>query len=59
MELTEKEIAEFKRFKSYYPYRKVYLVDDTANNFREVIAPKTKHYINQVIRNGCKVYELA
>lgn len=58
MELTEKEKNDFKRFKAYYPYRKCYLVDDINNNFREIICPKTKHYINQVIKNGCKVYEI-
>jgi hypothetical protein len=55
MIMTQEQINAIYRMWQYFPYRKCYLM--TKGEAWEVIAPKDKKQVNEMLKTGWKAYE--
>ena len=61
MELTEKQTADYRRLKAYFPYRLFFLVNDPrdVDAGQKVWAVRDKRAINRVLKEGGTVVQLS
>ena len=58
MNLSEQQVAEMRRMKSYFPYRIVFGVFDKDSGDFFVYSKTTKHTMNRLVREGHAVFTL-
>lgn len=58
MNLSDQQVVEMRRMKSYFPYRIVFGVFDKDTGEFSVWAKPTKHAMNRLVREGHAVFTL-
>lgn len=58
MKLTEKQVVDLARLRSYYPYRRFFLAKTKENPEGVIWALRDRRAVNEALKEGAEIFEL-